>query len=91
MSAKLSLTTSLWSSNGAREYGHRDGSSWKGMRVRGAGEVLMRGGAGLVGVGTATAAITIGTDPEGAGKQAGTDVATVGRTDGAERWVRGKG
>ena len=41
-----------------------------------------------MGAGTATAAITIGTDPEGAGKQAGTDVAAVGRTDGAERWVR---
>ena len=52
-------------------------------RVLGAGEVPMRG-AGAVGAGTATAAITIGKDTEGAGTQAGTVVAAVSRTNDAE-------
>jgi hypothetical protein len=80
VSAKSSSTMSSRSSSGARGYGHRDDSSWKGTSTRGAGEVPARG-AGAAGTAGAVSPVVGAGSEEGTG---GADVAAVGRTEGAE-------
>ena len=61
---KSGSTISSRSSSGARGYGHRDDSAWKGAGARGEGEVPMRGAGELAagaGAGPGMAAATIGT------------------------------
>jgi hypothetical protein len=81
VSAKSSSTMSSRSSSGARGYGHRDDSAWKGTSARGAGEGPARG-AGAAGTAGAVSPMA-GAGSEGAGTD-GADVAAVGRTEGAE-------
>ncbi len=85
MSAKSGLTMSSQSSSGTRGYGHRDDSSWKGTRVRGAGEAPTQGAgtAEAAEAGAATGAIGVGS--EGADMD-GTKAAALLRADDAEWW-----
>lgn len=85
MSAKSSSTISSRSSSGARGYGHRDDSSWKGTSGRGAGDAWGAGEAPIRGAGTAVAGVTT-TALGGAGSEvaAEADDAAVRRKDGAE-------
>ena len=85
VSAKSSSTMSSRSSSGARGYGHRVDSAWKGTSARCAREEPVREG-GAAGPGEAATVAMVGGGLSWGTGTGGADETIVGRTAGAEWW-----